>query len=343
MRARPGSRGERSVVWGCDASARRLRDGTVWLSIAIGVRLHAARAERRAAARPQQRQPRPSPRDSGDDRLQRPHQPDGRPLRLGRPRVRRREERADQGLRQRVDTDADGVRRTCATNVHNFWDRGLLGMALHPNFPTTPYVYVLYTTTAARRRRVRAGPAGGRTRARRRRARPPTAASSAAASRVSQAAGNVMTGTEQVLVEDWCQQYPSHSVGTRRVRSRRRALRERRRRRELQLRRLRAGRQPSQPLRRSAGRRRRGADPAHGRRGRAAQPGSAYVRRSGLARRLDHPRRSRDRRGLPSNPLAGNSDANARRIIAHGLRNPFRFTFRPGTSELWVGDVGWDE
>ena len=29
-----------------------------------------------------------------------------------------------------------------------------------------------------------------------------------------QAAGNVMTGTEQVLVEDWCQQYPSHSTGT---------------------------------------------------------------------------------------------------------------------------------
>jgi glucose/arabinose dehydrogenase len=30
-------------------------------------------------------------------------------------------------------------------NVYNFWDRGLLGMALHPNFPATPYVYVLYT------------------------------------------------------------------------------------------------------------------------------------------------------------------------------------------------------
>ena len=28
------------------------------------------------------------------------------------------------------------------------------------------------------------------------------------------ASGNVMTGSEQVLVEDWCQQYPSHSVGT---------------------------------------------------------------------------------------------------------------------------------
>ena len=30
-------------------------------------------------------------------------------------------------------------------NVYNFWDRGLLGMALDPNFPSKPYVYVLYT------------------------------------------------------------------------------------------------------------------------------------------------------------------------------------------------------
>src|SRR4249920_3954231 len=31
------------------------------------------------------------------------------------------------------------------TNAHNFWDRGLLGLELHPNFPTVPSVYVLYT------------------------------------------------------------------------------------------------------------------------------------------------------------------------------------------------------
>ena len=43
---------------------------------------------------------------------------------------------------------------------------------------------------------------------------------------------------------------------------------------------------------------------------------------------------------LPDNPLAGNPDANARRIVGYGLRNPYRFTVRPGTSELWVGDVG---
>ena len=32
-----------------------------------------------------------------------------------------------------------------STNVYNFWDRGLLGLALDPDFPTNPYVYVLYT------------------------------------------------------------------------------------------------------------------------------------------------------------------------------------------------------
>ena len=32
--------------------------------------------------------------------------------------------------------------------VHNFWDRGLLGMALDPNFATNPYVYVLYSCDA---------------------------------------------------------------------------------------------------------------------------------------------------------------------------------------------------
>jgi len=43
----------------------------------------------------------------------------------------------------------------------------------------------------------------------------------------------------------------------------------------------------------------------------------------------------------PGNPLAASADPNTRRIVAQGLRNPFRFTVRPGTNELWVGDVGW--
>jgi len=43
------------------------------------------------------------------------------------------------------------------------------------------------------------------------------------------------------------------------------------------------------------------------------------------------------------NPFAASSDLNKRRIIAYGLRNPFRFDIRPGTNELWVGDVGWGD
>ena len=32
--------------------------------------------------------------------------------------------------------------------VDDYWDRGLLGMALAPNFPTDPYLYVLYAYDA---------------------------------------------------------------------------------------------------------------------------------------------------------------------------------------------------
>src|SRR5215813_2015821 len=36
-----------------------------------------------------------------------------------------------------------------STKVDDYWDRGLLGLALPPGFPaTTPYIYVLYTYDA---------------------------------------------------------------------------------------------------------------------------------------------------------------------------------------------------
>jgi len=44
---------------------------------------------------------------------------------------------------------------------------------------------------------------------------------------------------------------------------------------------------------------------------------------------------------LPDNPNAGSADDNTARIVAYGLRNPFRITVRPGTDEVWSGDVGW--
>jgi glucose/arabinose dehydrogenase len=51
--------------------------------------------------------------------------------------------------------------------------------------------------------------------------------------------------------------------------------------------------------------------------------------------------------GLPNNPFwTGNPDAARSKIWAYGLRNPFRFDMRPGTNQLYVGDVGfslWEE
>jgi glucose/arabinose dehydrogenase/PKD repeat protein len=57
--------------------------------------------------------------------------------------------------------------------------------------------------------------------------------------------------------------------------------------------------------------------------------------------------------GVPSNPyFTGNPADNASRVWAYGLRNPYRFTVRPGTGSsdpaagspgvLFIGDVGWD-
>ena len=221
-------------------------------------------------------------------------------------------------------------------------------MALDPELPGRPvrlrplHVRPRLGDAAARRRGARrappptvARPRPGATDGRLRRQRPPLAAAGE-----RQRHDRLRAGADRGLVPAVPEPLGRH----RRVRPRRRALRERRRRRELQLRRLRPGRQPAQPVRRPARRRGRDADAADGRGRRAAEPGPAHVRRSGRARRLDHPRRPRHRRRrCRRNPLAGSTDANARRIIAYGLRNPFRFTFRPGTSELWIGDVGWND
>ncbi|MEL6893773.1 MAG: Calx-beta domain-containing protein, partial [Actinomycetota bacterium] len=45
----------------------------------------------------------------------------------------------------------------------------------------------------------------------------------------------------------------------------------------------------------------------------------------------------------PDNPNADHPDPNVARIVAYGLRNPYRTAIRPGTDELWVGDVGWND
>ena len=100
------------------------------------------------------------------------------------------------------------------TKVHNFWDRGMLGMVLDPNYPTNPYVYVLYTHDAAIGGTApRWGAAGATSDGC---PTPPgaTADGCVVSGRLSRLQANpitnTMSGPEQVLIEDWCQQYPSH-------------------------------------------------------------------------------------------------------------------------------------
>jgi glucose/arabinose dehydrogenase/PKD repeat protein len=213
------------------------------------------------------------------------------------------------------------------TNVHNYWDRGLLGLALHPNFPATPHVFVLYTYDGDI-----GGPApkwgtvngdsdpGGSS---------PTGTGVNVAGRLSRltAAGNVMTGQEVVLIEDWPNQFPSHSIGD-----------------------LAFG--PDGYLYASSG---DGASFGFVDYGQVGNPFNDPPNEGGALRSLDVLSTSDPTQldgtiiridpntgaAAPGNPFTG--DANRRRVISFGLRNPFRMTFRPGTSEIWSGDVGWNE
>ena len=95
--------------------------------------------------------------------------------------------------------------------VDDYWDRGLLGMALDPNFPATPYVYLLYTYDAPPGQTAPVWNDGCPT--------PPGPTSDGCVVtgklvRIQVAADDHEVGTPQVLIADqWCQQYPSHSVG----------------------------------------------------------------------------------------------------------------------------------
>jgi PKD repeat protein/glucose/arabinose dehydrogenase len=248
------------------------------------------------------------------------------------------------------------------TNVHNAWDRGLLGLAVDPDYPARPYVYALYTydhILGDSAPAPRWGTAGAENDSC---PNPPgfTADGCVASGRLTRltAQNGVMVGSEHVLVEGWCQQFPSHSVGA-------------------------VAFGPDGALYASGG---EGASFAltadYGQYGGTLPTGGPYVTPrnpcgdppGGVGGAMTIPTaeggslRSQDIRtrgpgdpvglsgtvirvdpdtgaGWPSNANTGDSDANARRIIAYGMRNPFRFTFDPN-GRVYIGDVGsteWEE
>ena len=236
------------------------------------------------------------------------------------------------------------------TQVHNYGSRGLMSIVAHPNFPAQPYVYVYYTMNA---------PIGGT---------PPvygggtrlfdgcpkydsdgdpfrtsTTAPSARASRGSPISGETMS-SEQVLIEDYCQQYAAHAGGG-----------------------LAFGADGNLYVSGSDGSTAQFWD--YGQKGSPVNPcgdppggvGADLTPPTSEGGRLraQDLRTTADPTGLagslirinPSTgaPAAGNptgADTNAKRIVAYGLRDATHLAVRPGTSDVWLSDRGggyWEE
>ena len=146
-------------------------------------------------------------------------------------------------------------------------------------------------------------------------------------------------GSEKVLINDWCQQFPSHSVGD-----------------------IAFGKDGQLYM--------TGGDGAsfnyvdYGQTGNPCgdPPGGGSLTvptAEGGALRSQDIRTNGDPLGLSGSlirvdPASGNPSSdpnttetnqsilNQKRIVAYGLRNPFRIAIRPGTNDVWIADVGWD-
>jgi glucose/arabinose dehydrogenase len=230
-----------------------------------------------------------------------------------------------------------------STEVNNYWDRGLLGIAVHPNFPATPYVYLLYVYdppgtvdngSGARVSRLIRVTADAQTNYN---TAIPDSTIHTGCSPVNSAATCVLLGTNSILanigdpvsntnsLRPSCDNIlngssgyvrdclpadsPSHTIGT-----------------------VMFGLDGKLFVGNGDGSHFNYTDP---RALRTLDVGSL----SGKILRIDPITGG----GLPDNPFYnGDPTSNASKVYSLGLRNPFRFTISPFNGEPYIGDVGWN-
>lgn len=229
-------------------------------------------------------------------------------------------------------------------------DRGILGMKLDPEYPAKPYIYLSYTYDA---------PIGGDSAdstythnsdgsdncpsesnclvsGRLTRVKIDTATSVAVG-------GPVDPTSEEVLVNSWCQQVTSHSMG------------------DIEF-------DDEGALLVTGGDGASWTTPDYGQLGNpcgdpANEGGSLRAQDVRTPETASDPtnyngaiiRVNRETgEAMPNNPLSlspvfnskGEEDVRGRRILAYGMRNPYRFTIQPHTGQVYIGDVGqelWEE
>ena len=163
-------------------------------------------------------------------------------------------------------------------------ERGLLGIAVDPNFATQPYVYVYYTTNASS-------------------LNPPSSPKNRV-SRLTAAGDAAVAGSEVILVDNIPSDLGFHNAGC-----------------------IRFGLDGKLYI-------------ATGDGGSFASNSQDLTTLAGKILRVNP-----DGTVPPDNPFLSTSGARGE-IYCLGLRNPFRFSFRPGTNTMYIADVGqstWEE
>jgi glucose/arabinose dehydrogenase len=232
------------------------------------------------------------------------------------------------------------------TQVYDHGDRGLLGLALDPDFPEAPYVYALYTYDHILGEEA-PPPKWGKAETVGDECSEPKGADDCVVSgrlvRLTAAAGedhaepSAKSPTELVLAEGWCQQFSSHSIGD-----------------------LHFG--PEGALYASGGDGASFTGLDYGQLGEPPNPcgdppggfgvkltpptaeGGALraqnlTNLNGKIIRID----PETGKAWPDNPMIASPNETTRKIVAYGFRNPFRFTIDPQTGEIFTGNVGSSE